>query len=176
MRILRSVAPLGSPELRGLPKRAVCIGMPGRIRQASGSSLAYACAEGVTLIVLAPSRAIDLSEPFVVVCHDRDGGYFDRTHTTYFVNPFRDPLRDVIIAGPGGKKRLAEVAALSVTAFELATQDEYDEFVAQWQVAYETDGRRVLRTFDAGKGLKATQYSASAPILARPGLIVPQVK
>lgn len=128
----------------------------------------------------------DLTRPFIaIVLDDVEGGYFDKTHAVYLVNPLDVPLNGVreriggyfsteerVIEADEKNSPPFDLARRAVHVLERTSQDEFDELVCWWSIAYEIVGQPHVRTFDAGKGLRGTRYVENCPVLNRGALIV----
>lgn len=131
-------------------------------------------------------QKFDTTQPFIaIVMDDVAGGYFDRTHAVYLVNPLDAPLTGVRESAGGffsTEENVIEADPKTKPAFDLGphaahlleytSSDEFDELVCWWSIAHELNGQRHVRTFDAGKGLRATQSVDVCPVLNRSARIV----
>jgi hypothetical protein len=126
------------------------------------------------------------NEPFIaIVPHEARGEYFDRTHAVYLVNPLDATLANVyervggffsteegVIEAQPNTTGPFEIAPRSAHLLEMSSQDEFDELVCWWSIAYEVNGEQRERTFSAGKALSNTTEILVCPILNRPALLV----
>jgi hypothetical protein len=127
----------------------------------------------------------DLTRPFIAIVPDEvEGGYFEKTHAVYLVNPLGVPLsgaRERIGGYFSTDERVIEADTKMNPPFDLAphsahllertSQDEFDELSCWWSIAYESNGQQHVQVFDAGKGLRGTHYVENCPVLNRSALI-----
>lgn len=128
----------------------------------------------------------DTSRPFMaIIPHEVKGGYFSPTHGVYLVNPLDEPLKNVreqiggffstedsVVEANTKTKGPFEIEPHSALQFEVTSQDEFDEFVCWWSIAYELGAKPHVVQFSAGKGLSGTEAIDNCPVLNTQALIV----
>jgi hypothetical protein len=128
----------------------------------------------------------DTSRPFIaIVPGEEEGGYFERTHGVYLVNPLDEPLTNVyehiggFFSDDGGVIEATpkthgpyDVQSHSVLRLEVSSEDELDEFVCWWRISYDLGGEHHEVHFSAGKGLRGAKLADVCPILNRRAFLV----
>lgn len=131
----------------------------------------------------------DTTTPFLAICGDRteDGeGYYDKTYSVYLINPTDLDLEnvvtstgghytagdDLLIAEGGPPKQWGTLPARSLVCIEATSDDEIDELVIWWNVAFEVTQERQTLHFGAFKGLADSRSCPDIPILGRGGVLV----
>lgn len=131
----------------------------------------------------------DIDRPFLAICNDQEPRpgrtvYFESTFGVYLINPLAEPLfevstspsgffstdHDVIVSVPKTSD-IPDIGPRSYRLIETTSQDEFDELVCSWTIAYRIGERSYTRSFGAGKALQTTQWCDEIPILGKPGLL-----